>query len=65
MQRFALALFFALAVVGLVAALLRGVGRAAERRGGVAALTTGTAMQKAAFILLMCLIFYVSVTGAS
>jgi hypothetical protein len=65
MQRFALALFFALAVVGLVVALLRGVGRAAERRGGVASLTTGTAMQKAAFILLMCLIVYVSVTGAS
>ena len=65
MQRFALALFFALAVVALVAAILRGVGRSTERRGGMAALTTGTAMQKAAFILLLCLIFYVSVSGAS
>jgi cytochrome b len=62
-------LFLALAIVAFLAAILalvtKGVLRASERRGGIDALTTGGAMQKAAFFLLLCLILYVSVSGAS
>lgn len=65
MQRFALALIAAVVVVGLVTVLLRSAVRSFERAGGTEALTTGGAMQKAAFFLLLCLIMYVSVSGGS
>ena len=65
MQRFALALIVAAILAGLVALLLKGAARGFERAGGTDALTTGGAMQKAAFFLLLCLILYVSVSGGS
>ena len=65
MQRFTLALIAAAVLVGLTVVLLRGAAQAFERAGGTTALTTGGAMQKAAFIVLLCLIMYVSVSGGS
>ena len=65
MQRIFLALLFATAFAALTAIALRSILGAYQRHGGVASLTTGGAMQKAAFFLLLCLILYVSVSGAS
>lgn len=65
MQRLLIAFLFAVAFAGVIAVLARSATAAFERRGGVAAMTTGSAMQKAAFFLLLCLILYVSVSGAS
>ncbi len=65
MQRFALALIAAAVLVGLTVVLLRGAARSFERAGGTTALTSGGAMQKAAFFVLLCLILYVSVSGGS
>lgn len=65
MHRFALALIAAVVVVGLTVVLLRAAARSVERAGGTDALSTGSAMQKAAFFLLLCLILYVSLSGAT
>lgn len=65
MQRFALALIAAVVVAGLVTLAVRSAARSFERAGGTEALTSGGAMQKAAFFLLLCLIMYVSVSGGS
>lgn len=65
MHRFALALIAAVVVVGLAAVLLRSAAQSFERAGGMDAFSSGGTMQKAAFFLLLCLIMYVSVSGAS
>lgn len=65
MHRLALALIVAVVIVGLTVVLVRGAREQFERAGGIDALKSGATMQKAAFFLLLCLIMYVSVTGAS
>lgn len=65
MHRFALALIAAVVVVGLATVLLKSAARSFERAGGTDALTSGGSMQKVAFFLLLCLIMYVSVSGAA
>ncbi len=65
MQRFALALIAAVIVVGLTVTLLRAAARGVERAVESGTVATGSTMQKAAFFLLLCLIFYVSLSGAS
>ena len=65
MQRFALAIIAVAIIAGIAAFAVRWAARGIERAGGSAALTTGSSMQKAAFFLLLCLILYVSVNGAS
>lgn len=65
MQRIVLALIAAAAAIGLAALALRGAARAVERVEASDALSTGSAMQKAAFFLLLCLILYVSFSGGS
>ncbi len=65
MQRLALAVLAVAIVAALIALLTRSVARTVEDRGGVSAMTAGGMMQKVAFFLLLCLIIYVSVSGAS
>ena len=65
MQRLVLAVLFLAIVAGLVALLFRGAKEMADRTGGTAAFTTGGSMQRVAFFLLLCLMIYVSVSGAS
>lgn len=65
MQRFVLVLIAAAATVGLAALALRGAARAVERVEASDTLSTGSAMQKAAYFLLLCLILYVSFSGGS
>jgi len=65
MQRLALAIIAVAIFAGIAALLVRAAARGIERAGGSTALTTGDSMQKAAFFLLLCLILYVSVNGAS
>ena len=65
MQRLVLAIAVVAILAAVFAMALKALAKASERRGGVDALTTGGAMQKAAFFLLLCLILYVSVSGAS
>ena len=65
MQRLALAVLAVASATALIALLTRSVVRTVEDRGGVSVMTTGGLMQKVAFFLLLCLIIYVSVSGAS
>ena len=65
MHRLALAIIFVAVVASLIALLARSVARRLEDRGEASAVATGDNMQKAAFFLLLCLILYVSVGGAS
>ena len=65
MQRLALAILVAVIAATAIALLMRSAARAFERSGGVSGITTGGMMQKVAFFLLLCLIIYVSVSGAS
>ncbi|NNE81997.1 MAG: hypothetical protein HKN18_17140 [Silicimonas sp.] len=65
MQRLALAIIVVAVVTSLIALLARSVARSLESKGGVSTMATGEMMQKAAFFLLLCLILYVSVSGAS
>lgn len=65
MQRLALALLAVSIAITLIAYVIRGVTRRVEQRGGLSAMTTGGMMQKVAFFMLLCLIVYVSVSGAS
>lgn len=65
MQRLALAIIAVAIVAGMAAVLVRAAARGIERASGSDALTTGDTMQKAAFFLLLCLILYVSLNGAS
>ena len=65
MQRLVLAIALVAILATVIALIIKAVARVSQQRGGVDALTTGGAMQKAAFFLLLCLILYVSVSGAS
>ena len=65
MQRLALAVIAVAIVTAVIAFVMRGIAREFESRGGLAAMTTGGTMQKVAFFLLLALILYVSVSGAS
>lgn len=65
MQRLALLIIVAAFVAGLSVYLMRRVARGFEQRGGLSAMTTGGMMQKLAFFMLLCLIVYVSVSGAT
>lgn len=65
MQRLALALLFVSIAITLIAFLTRRLTRRVENSGGLSAMTTGGMMQKLAFFMLLCLIVYVSVSGAS
>jgi hypothetical protein len=65
MARLALAALLVLAVVGVLATFVAGLVsiRRAAGAGGAFDLTEGSAMQKVAFFLLICLIVYVSASG--
>jgi hypothetical protein len=65
MQRLALAIIAVAIVTSLIALLARSVARSFEDKDGLSAVATGDTMQKAAFFVLLCLILYVSVSGAS
>ena len=65
MHRLAFAVLAVAVAAALVVFLARSAARSVENRGGLSALTTGGTMQKIAFFLLLCLIVYVSVTGAA
>ena len=65
MHRFALAFIVAAIVVGITAVVVKSAAEAVERVGGSDAIAKGGTMQKAAFFLLLCLIMYVSLSGAS
>jgi hypothetical protein len=65
MQRLALALIAVGIVFGLIALGVRAIAGAVRTTGASSAVATGDNMQKAAFFLLLCLIMYVSLTGAS
>ncbi len=65
MQRLALALLAVSIAIALIAYVTRDVSRWFEQKGGLSAMTTGGMMQKVAFFMLLCLIVYVSVSGAS
>ncbi len=65
MQRLALLIIVAALVAMLSAFLMRRVAQKFEQRGGLHAMTTGGMMQKVAFFMLLCLIVYVSISGAT
>ena len=65
MQRLALLIFIAAFVAAISVFLMRRAARGFEQRGGLSAMTTGGMMQKIAFFMLLCLIVYVSVSGAT
>jgi hypothetical protein len=65
MQRVALALIAAAVVVALTAFLVKSAADAVQKVGDSDAIAKGGMMQKAAFFLLLCLVLYVSVSGAS
>ena len=64
MQRLALAILAVSIAITLIAYVMRGVVRRVDETGGLSAMTTGGMMQKVAFFMLLCLIVYVSVSGA-
>lgn len=67
MQRLALAAIFVAILAGLALAVLRAVSaRMAERpESGAVVRRKESGVQKVAFFVLLCLILYVSMTGAS
>ena len=65
MQRLAFLIIVAAFFALLSAYLMRRVTREFEHRGGLSQMTTGGMMQKLAFFMLLCLIVYVSVSGAT
>lgn len=65
MQRLALLIVLAAFVAVLSVYLMRRAAREIEHRGGLSEMTTGGMMQKLAFFMLLCLIVYVSVSGAT
>ena len=65
MPRLALAILAVAIAAALIALLMRSAARSFERMGGVSSITTGGVMQKVALFLLLCLIIYVAVSGAS
>ena len=65
MQRLALTVLVVAIAAAVIALLTRSVARSFEQRGGVSAMTAGGMMQKVSFFLLLCLIIYVSISGAS
>lgn len=65
MQRVVLALILAAIAVAIAAVLVRAAARAVERVSTSEAIATGGTMQTLAYFLLLCLILYVSVTGAA
>lgn len=65
MQRLVLAVLFVALAAAAVAFLLRIFFRAAKRAGKADVFETESAMQKIAFFLLLCLMGYVSLSGAS
>ena len=65
MLRVILALIFLALAVGAIAALGRSVSRISERSLQASAEEIGGAMAKVSFFLLICLMGYVSLSGAS
>ena len=65
MQRIVLAAVFVVAVVAIGAFLARGAARLFEAGDDRTARATGNAMQKTAFFLLLALMIYVIMSGAS
>lgn len=65
MARLAIALLAVSIAITLLALLIRHMTRQFEAKGGLSVMTTGGMMQKVAFFMLLCLIVYVSVSGAS
>lgn len=64
MQRFVLALVFAAAIAAVVAFVLSRASRAVQQGDLSGAITRRTSMQKVSFFLLICLMVYVSLSGA-
>ncbi|MXQ06473.1 hypothetical protein GQ651_01295 [Alphaproteobacteria bacterium GH1-50] len=65
MQRLVLAALFVVAVVAIGAVLARGAARLFEASGDDTARATGNAMQRTAFFLLLVVMIYAVMTGAS
>lgn len=65
MQRVVLAIILAALAVAAAAFVVRSAARAMERATTSDAIATGGTMQKLAFFVLLCLILYVSISGAT
>lgn len=65
MQRIVLAAVFVAAIVAIGAMLARGASRMLNNSGDASTQTTGDSMQKVAFFLLLALMGYAIMTGAS
>lgn len=65
MQRLVLVLVLIAAIAAIVTIAARAIRRISEDPGGTSAAQAGGAMQKLSFFLLLCLILYVSLSGAS
>ena len=65
MQRLALAVLFVTLAIAVVAYLAGRFSRARDSRAVSDAVSTGDAMQRVSFFLLMCLMIYVTMNGAS
>ena len=65
MQRLVLAALFVAAVVAVGAILARGASRLLEAQNATSGQSSGDAMQRVAFLLLLALMAYVIMTGAS
>ncbi len=65
MQRLVLAILLVALAAGVVALLLRSFSRVYRRAGDLDAIDAEGEMPKISFFLLLCLIMYVSLNGAS
>lgn len=65
MYRLALLIIGVACVAALSVFLVRQMTHMVEQQGGFRSVTTGGMMQKIAFFMLLCLIVYVSISGAS
>lgn len=65
MQRLVLALLFLAVIAGVIAMLARGAAFVMGDKAGPTTFATGDMMRKIAYFLLLCLIVYVSFSGAS
>lgn len=65
MQRLVLAVLFLALAAGAVAFLLRSLSRVVKRSGDLDAIDAEGSMPRLSFFLLLCLMVYVSLSGAS
>ena len=65
MLRLALAVLAVAIAISMIALVMRGIAREFGASGGLSAVTTGGTMQQVAFFMLLALIVYGSLSGAS